>query len=96
METENENIQEQNSANAQNESAHEGNYQPRQPRQRVRITTQRANYGDRPQYGDRPRPSYNRSNGDSSFMPEGFGSALGGNRQQDGGENGYQQRNGYN
>lgn len=43
METENEKIQEQDTANVNNDTAREGDYQPRQPRQRVRITAPRAN-----------------------------------------------------
>ena len=101
METENEKFQDQGSANAGNDSAREGNAQPRQPRQRVRITPQRygerQQYGERPQYGDRPRQSYNRNNGDGGFMPEGFGTAFNSNRNQENGEGGgYQQRGGYN
>ncbi len=76
METENEKIQEQDSNYANNESAREGNYQPRQPRQRVRIATSRNNYGDRQQYGDRQRPAYNRNNSEGGFMPEGFGTGF--------------------
>ncbi len=71
METEN-NIQEQGSANVNNESAREGGYQSRQPRQRVRITSQRASYG---------APSHRDNEG--GFLPEGFGAGLG-NRSNDG------------
>lgn len=100
METENINTQNQNSANENNEFTREGNgYQPRQPRQRVRITSQRATYGDRPQYGSRPRPSYNRGNEGGGFRPEGFGAGLGNaSHDNEGGyqpHEGYQQRGGY-
>lgn len=94
METENEKFQDQDSANTNNDSNRDGNAQPRQPRQRVRITPQR--YGERPQYGDRPRQPYNRNNHEGGFMPEGFGAALGSQRNQDNGEAGsYQPRNSY-
>lgn len=107
METENEKNQEQGTVNTNNDNTREGNFQPRQPRQRVRITTPRNNYGERPQYGDRPRPAYNRNNNEGGFMPEGFGAGLtdatmerresyqhreGGYQRREGG---YQPRNNY-
>lgn len=95
METENEKIQEQDSNYANNESAREGNYQPRQPRQRVRIATSRNNYGDRQQYGDRQRPAYNRNNSEGGFMPEGFGTGFTSDNHHERTEGGYQQRNNY-
>jgi len=95
METENEKFQDQGTATNGNDSTREGNMQPRQPRQRVRITATRAGYGEHSQYGDRPRQSYNR-NSEGGFMPEGFGSGLGSARNSDNAEGGYQQRGGYN
>ena len=91
LETENEKVQ----GNAQNnESTREGGlaqenngYQPRQPRQRVRIPSR--SYGERPQYGN--RPNYNRG----GFMPEGFGSAFNDANSQRNEEGGYQPRGGY-
>ena len=95
METENEKTQEQGTTNLNNDAAREGNYQPRQPRQRVRIATPRNNYGDRPQYGDHGRPTYNRRNNEGGFMPDGFGAGLGMGRTQDKNEDTYLQRNSY-
>ncbi|MBQ0073021.1 MAG: rRNA pseudouridine synthase [Prevotella sp.] len=93
METENTSMQEQDSANVNNEFTREGNgYQPRQPRQRVRISSQRASYGDRPQYGDRSH-NYNR-NSEGGFRPEGFGAGLSQDNERPS-RGGYQSRGGY-
>ena len=89
LETEKENVQD-----AQNtESTREGGYsqennghQTRQPRQRVRIASQR------PQYG--ARPNYNRGNQEGGFLPEGFGAGLGAGNSSNN-EGGYNNRGGY-
>ena len=79
METENKDIQENGAAE-----------QPRQPRQRVRISsTQHSAYGERVSNGPRQRYGYDRNNDDNNFRPEGFGSSL------DGGQRSYGQRGGY-
>ena len=106
LETEKENVQDAQNSESTREggySQENNGYQPRQPRQRVRIASQRPNYGERPQYG--ARPNYNRGNQEGGFLPEGFGAGLGaGNSSNNeggydnGGYNrgGYQQRGGYN
>ena len=90
---------------AGNEAAREGGYgqenngyQPRQPRQRQRITGQRNAYGERPQYGGHQgynRGGYGNSRHEGGFLPEGFGAGLGRSGGHDADE-GYQQRGGYN
>jgi hypothetical protein len=76
METENKDIQENGAAE-----------QPRQPRQRVRISsTQRVGYGERVSYGR----SHDR-NDEGGFRPEGFGSNL----DRDSHSDGYQSRGSY-
>ena len=76
METENKDIQENGAAE-----------QPRQPRQRIRISaTQRGGYGERQPYGH----GHDR-NDESGFRPEGFGSNL----DRDQHSEGYQPRNSY-
>ena len=102
LETEKENVQEAQN----NESTREGGfgqenngYQPRQPRQRMRISTQRASYGERPQYGSRPsynRGGYGNQRNEGGFMPEGFGAAFGSANNGSNEEGGYQPRGGYN
>ena len=88
--------EEQQMNSARNESTREGQgnnqgtdgYQPRQPRQRMRIPVQRPAYGERASYPQ--RNGYGRNNDEGGFRPEGFGAAL--NNE----DRGYQPRGGYN
>ena len=95
METGNENVHKAQNNESTREGGYNnenGGYQPRQPRQRVRISANRGGYGERPQYGG-GRPNRNHGDNEGGFLPEGFGAGLGVGNNGDN-EGGYQQRGG--